>query len=74
MPNAHTLVVGAGQAGLAMSRCLHDAGVDHVVLERGRTAERWHSRALGLPAPAHPELGDPPARAGTTAARTRTAS
>ena len=44
MPNVHTLVVGAGQAGLATSRCLHDAGVDHVVLERGRTAERWHGR------------------------------
>lgn len=37
-------VVGAGQAGLAVSRLLGDAGVDHVVLERGRTAERWRSR------------------------------
>jgi len=44
LPNVHTIVVGAGQAGLATSRCLHDAGVDHVVLERGRTAERWHGR------------------------------
>jgi putative flavoprotein involved in K+ transport len=26
-----------------MSRCLTDAGVDHVVLERGRVAERWRS-------------------------------
>jgi putative flavoprotein involved in K+ transport len=38
-----TLVIGAGQAGLAMSRCLADRGVDHVVLERGRVAERWRT-------------------------------
>jgi putative flavoprotein involved in K+ transport len=39
-----TVVIGAGQAGLAVSRCLADAGVDHVVLERGRVAERWRSQ------------------------------
>jgi putative flavoprotein involved in K+ transport len=44
MPSVHTLIIGAGQAGLATSRCLTDAGVDHIVLERGRTAERWHGR------------------------------
>jgi putative flavoprotein involved in K+ transport len=38
-----TLVVGGGQAGLAMSRCLSDRSIDHVVLERGRIAERWRS-------------------------------
>ena len=43
MPYVDTLVIGAGQAGLAMSRCLTDAGVDHAVLERGRLAERWRS-------------------------------
>ena len=37
----HTIVIGAGQAGLATSRCLTDAPVDHVVLERGRAADRW---------------------------------
>jgi len=37
------VVIGAGQAGLAMSRCLTDRGVDHVVLERGQVAERWRS-------------------------------
>ncbi|MGI9600928.1 MAG: NAD(P)-binding domain-containing protein [Acidimicrobiales bacterium] len=36
-------IIGAGQAGLAMSRCLTDQAVDHVVLERGRVAERWRS-------------------------------
>jgi putative flavoprotein involved in K+ transport len=43
MPTIDTIVIGAGQAGLAASRCLGDRGVDHVVLERGRVAERWHS-------------------------------
>ena len=43
MPTTHTLVIGAGQAGLAASRSLADADVDHVVLERGRVAERWRS-------------------------------
>jgi len=38
-----TLVIGGGQAGLAMSRCLSDRNVDHVVVERGRVAERWRS-------------------------------
>ena len=38
-----TVVVGAGQAGLALSRHLTDRGRDHVLLERGRVAERWHS-------------------------------
>jgi putative flavoprotein involved in K+ transport len=37
------VVIGGGQAGLAMSRCLSDRGIDHVVFERGRIAERWHS-------------------------------
>ena len=42
-PHTHTIVIGAGQAGLAMSRYLTDAAVDHVLLERGQTAERWRS-------------------------------
>jgi putative flavoprotein involved in K+ transport len=44
VPTTHTIVIGAGQAGLAMSRCLTDVGIDHVVLERGRPAERWRSQ------------------------------
>jgi putative flavoprotein involved in K+ transport len=39
----HTLIIGGGQAGLAMSRCLSDRGVEHAVLERGRVAERWRT-------------------------------
>jgi putative flavoprotein involved in K+ transport len=38
-----TLVIGAGQAGVAMSEHLSKAGVPHLVLERGRIAERWRS-------------------------------
>ena len=39
-----TVVIGAGQAGLAMSRQLAGAGHEHVVLERGRVGERWRSQ------------------------------
>ncbi|MDH2414855.1 NAD(P)/FAD-dependent oxidoreductase [Nocardioides sp. CER19] len=38
-----TVVVGAGHAGLAVSRLLTGAGRDHVVLDRGRVAESWRS-------------------------------
>ncbi len=37
------LVVGAGQAGVAMSEHLSRCGVPHLVLEKGRIAERWRS-------------------------------
>ncbi|MDE1906815.1 MAG: NAD(P)-binding domain-containing protein, partial [Rhodospirillales bacterium] len=38
-----TLVIGAGQAGIAMSEHLSQQGVPHLVLERSRIAERWRS-------------------------------
>lgn len=38
-----TVIIGAGQAGLALSRCLTELGRPHVVLERGRIAERWRT-------------------------------
>src|ERR1700682_3643352 len=37
-------IIGAGQAGLATSWYLTQAGVDHVVLEAGRVAETWRTR------------------------------
>jgi putative flavoprotein involved in K+ transport len=37
------LVVGAGQAGVAMSEHLSSYGVPHLVVERHRIAERWRS-------------------------------
>jgi len=38
-----TLIVGGGQAGLTMSHRLKQRGLPHLVLERHRIAERWHS-------------------------------
>ena len=38
-----TLVVGAGQAGVALSEHLSGCGVPHLILERHRIAERWRS-------------------------------
>jgi putative flavoprotein involved in K+ transport len=39
------VVVGAGHSGLAMSRCLAEQSIDHVVLERGEIANSWrHER------------------------------
>jgi putative flavoprotein involved in K+ transport len=38
------LVVGAGQAGLALSAELGRRGVEHEVLERGRVAQSWRDR------------------------------
>lgn len=38
-----TVVIGAGHAGLAVSRLLTAAGREHVVLERGRVGERWRT-------------------------------
>jgi putative flavoprotein involved in K+ transport len=38
-----TVVVGGGQAGLAMSYHLQRLGREHVVLERGRVAQSWRS-------------------------------
>ncbi len=38
-----TLVIGAGQAGVAMSEHLSLAGIPHVVLEKSRIAERWRT-------------------------------
>src|SRR5262244_240532 len=48
------VVVGAGHAGLAMSRFLSRSAIDHVVLERGEIAnswrhERWDSLRLLTP-------------------------
>jgi len=64
------VVIGAGQAGLAMSHQLSASGIDHVVLERGEVAqswrtERWDSLRLLTPnwmsrLPGHTYQGDDP--------------
>jgi putative flavoprotein involved in K+ transport len=49
------LVIGAGQAGLGVSRELARRGVEHVVLEHGRIGETWRSQrwdAFALNSPA----------------------
>jgi putative flavoprotein involved in K+ transport len=52
--DATTVIIGAGQAGLAMSRRLTERSMDHVVIERGEVAnswrtERWDSLRLLTP-------------------------
>jgi putative flavoprotein involved in K+ transport len=64
------VVVGAGHAGLAMSRRLTERSIDHVVLERGEVAnswrtQRWPSLRLLTPnwqtrLPGHDYAGDDP--------------
>jgi putative flavoprotein involved in K+ transport len=44
MHRTGTVVVGGGQAGLALSHWLTLAGQDHVVLERGDVGQRWRDR------------------------------
>ncbi len=61
-----TLIIGGGQAGLAMSEQLSKRGLPHLIVERARIAERWrserwdglhangpawHDRLPGLPIP-----------------------
>lgn len=41
--NIDTLVVGAGQAGVAMSEHLTKLGIPHLVLEKSRIAEAWRT-------------------------------
>jgi putative flavoprotein involved in K+ transport len=54
MRRVDAIVIGAGHAGLAMSRCLSERSIDHVVIERGEVAnswrtERWDSLRLLTP-------------------------
>ena len=44
MYRTSVVIIGAGQAGLAVSNLLTAASVDHVVLDRGRVAESWRTR------------------------------
>ena len=70
MRYATTIIIGAGQSGLSMSRHLTAHSIDHVVLERGEVAnswrtERWDSLRLLTPnwqsrLPAYAYTGDDP--------------
>jgi putative flavoprotein involved in K+ transport len=44
MEHVDIIIVGAGQAGLAVSHELHTAGIEHIVLERGRIGQTWRQR------------------------------
>lgn len=44
MEHITTVIVGAGQCGLAMSRALARHSVEHVVLDRGRIGESWRGQ------------------------------
>ncbi|MFC4499514.1 MULTISPECIES: MSMEG_0569 family flavin-dependent oxidoreductase [Streptomyces] len=37
-------VVGGGQAGLSVSHCLRERGIEHIVLERNRVGHEWRER------------------------------
>ena len=39
----NTLVIGAGQAGLAASEHLSNHNIDHLILEKDRIVERWRT-------------------------------
>src|SRR4051812_32869229 len=43
MAHVETLIVGGGQAGLVMSHMLKRRGRPHLIVERGRIAERWRT-------------------------------
>ena len=70
MMQSTAVVVGAGHAGLAMSRRLTERSIDHLVLERGEVAnswrtQRWPSLRLLTPnwqtrLPGHDYTGDDP--------------
>ena len=69
-PHHAVIVIGGGQAGLAMSYHLKQGGVDHVVLEKNTIAhtwktQRWDAFCLVTPnwqcrLPGHPYQGDDP--------------
>jgi putative flavoprotein involved in K+ transport len=44
MSQTTAVVVGAGHAGLAMSRRLTERSIDHVVIERGEVANSWRTQ------------------------------
>jgi cation diffusion facilitator CzcD-associated flavoprotein CzcO len=39
--DTRVVIVGAGQTGMAVSHYLTTASIDHVLIERGCTVERW---------------------------------
>ncbi len=48
MKRHDTVIIGGGQAGLAMSHHLTQRGRDHLILERDRLGGRWHDERWDL--------------------------
>jgi putative flavoprotein involved in K+ transport len=77
MEFVETVIIGGGQAGLAMSYHLRRLAREHVVVERGRVGERWRTQRWdslmfqfpnwSIELPGHRYAGDAP-----DASRTRT--
>ncbi len=44
MRQISTVIIGAGQAGLAMSKHLSDRSIKHVLIERGEVAHSWKTQ------------------------------
>ncbi len=38
------IIIGGGQAGLSMSYCLKERGIDHIVFEKNKIAHSWRSK------------------------------
>jgi putative flavoprotein involved in K+ transport len=43
-PRRSVAVIGGGQAGLAMSYCLKERGIDHIVFEKNKVGHEWRER------------------------------
>jgi len=43
VPYFPVAIVGAGQAGLSLSRELSDRGIEHIVAERDRVGHAWRN-------------------------------
>src|SRR5258708_3896969 len=49
MKHTDAIIIGGGQAGLAISPCLTMRGIDHIVLDRGRLPARGYPLPLLSP-------------------------
>ena len=62
MRYATTVIIGAGQSGLATSKHLTDRSIDHVLIERGEVANSWQTERWDSASPPHAELAEPSSR------------
>lgn len=48
MKRVECLIVGAGQSGLYVAKCLQDAGISYIALERNNVGDVWRNRLAGM--------------------------